>query len=75
MALTKIQLCDSYRKRTANYDFSANLYYLIGIREVQYRKRAVSALRLRRGDTVVEVGCGTGLIFPHLCKASVRLGD
>jgi demethylmenaquinone methyltransferase/2-methoxy-6-polyprenyl-1,4-benzoquinol methylase len=30
------------------------------------RKLAVSELRLKRGDLVVDVGCGTGLNFPHL---------
>jgi ubiquinone/menaquinone biosynthesis C-methylase UbiE len=66
MALTKSKLRDLYRARAANYDFSANLYYLIGFREVRYRKRAVSALGLNSGDTVVEIGCGTGLNFPYL---------
>ena len=56
MALTKDQLKHLYRKRAANYDFSANLYYLIGFREESYRKSAVSALGLERGDTVVEIG-------------------
>jgi ubiquinone/menaquinone biosynthesis C-methylase UbiE len=74
MALTKIQLRDLYRKRATNYDFTANLYYLIGFREVQYRKRAVSALGLKRGDTVVEVGCGTGLNFPYLLQSIGETG-
>jgi demethylmenaquinone methyltransferase/2-methoxy-6-polyprenyl-1,4-benzoquinol methylase len=74
MALTKIQLRDLYRKRAANYDFTANLYYLIGFREVQYRKRAVSALGLKRGDAVVEVGCGTGLNFPYLLQSIGETG-
>jgi demethylmenaquinone methyltransferase/2-methoxy-6-polyprenyl-1,4-benzoquinol methylase len=30
------------------------------------RKRAVRALNLQRGDTVVDIGCGTGLNFPLL---------
>jgi ubiquinone/menaquinone biosynthesis C-methylase UbiE len=66
MALTKSKLRDLYRARAANYDFFGNLYYLIGFREVRYRKRAVSALGLNSGDTVVEIGCGTGLNFPYL---------
>ncbi|MGR9086559.1 MAG: class I SAM-dependent methyltransferase [Gammaproteobacteria bacterium] len=74
MALTKIQLKNLYRKRAANYDFSANLYYLIGFREVRYRKRAISALGLNPGDTVVEIGCGTGLNFPYLLESIGETG-
>jgi len=63
MALNKISVAQLYQKRAKNYDFSANLYYLLGIREFAYRKKAVAALNLERGDTVVEIGCGTGLNF------------
>ena len=55
-----------YRRRAKNYDFTANLYYLLGLREYAFRRRAADALRLRPGDTVVEIGCGTGLNFPYL---------
>ncbi|WP_036250005.1 class I SAM-dependent methyltransferase [Methylobacter sp. BBA5.1] len=74
MALTKTQLRDLYRVRAVNYDFTANLYYLIGFREVKYRKQAVSALGLNPGDTVVEIGCGTGLNFPYLLEAIGETG-
>lgn len=74
MALTKTQLRDLYRARAARYDFSANLYYLIGFREARYRKRAVSSLGLHNGDTVVEVGCGTGLNFPYLVNSIGKTG-
>ena len=33
------------------------------------RKEAVSRLDLRRGDRVLEVGCGTGRNFPYLHDA------
>lgn len=69
MALGKAQLIDLYRKRAPGYDWSAQLYYLLGFREWAYRKKAVRALRLRPGDTVVEVGCGTGLNFGLLQEA------
>lgn len=33
------------------------------------RARAVERLALNAGDTVLEIGCGTGRNFPHLVKA------
>ena len=69
MPLAKTQLADLYRRRAAHYDISANLYYLIGFREYAYRKKAVAALNLSPGDTIVELGCGTGLNFPLLQEA------
>lgn len=60
---TREEVANVYRRRAAWYDISANLYYLIGFRELAYRRRAVARLGLRRGDTVVEIGCGTGLNF------------
>jgi ubiquinone/menaquinone biosynthesis C-methylase UbiE len=58
-----------YRKRAARYDWSANLYYLIGFREQAYRRRAVALLDAAPGDAIVEIGCGTGLNFPLLERA------
>lgn len=57
------QLIDIYRKRAEHYDLTANLYYLLGYREWAYRQKAVEALHLEPGDTVVEIACGTGLNF------------
>lgn len=65
-APSKPELARLYEKRSKRYDFTANLYYLIGFREFAYRMLAVEALRLKTGDTVVEIGCGTGLNFPLL---------
>ncbi len=62
----KRDMINLYRKRAKRYDFTANLYYLIGFRLQAYQKKAVQALNLQRGDTVVEIGCGTGLNFPLL---------
>jgi len=62
-----------YRKRAGHYDWTANLYYLIGYREWAYRRRAVAALGLGAGDTVVEMCCGTGLNF-SLLQAAVGPG-
>jgi ubiquinone/menaquinone biosynthesis C-methylase UbiE len=66
MALNNQEIVEVYRKRAKRYDFTAQLYYLIGFREWAYRKKAVRALALKRGDTVVEIGCGTGLNFSLL---------
>lgn len=69
MALDKGEIRDLYGRRAARYDLTANLYYLLGFREWAYRRRAVAALGLERGDAVVEVGCGTGLNFGLLHEA------
>ena len=68
MALTRKEVVDLYRKRAKHYNFTANLYYLLGFREWKYRKRAIQELGLKPGDTVVEICCGTGLNFPLLQK-------
>lgn len=67
--MTKQNVISLYRKRARRYNFTANLYYLVGYREFAYRKKAVDALNLQPGDTVVEIGCGTGLNFPLLQEA------
>lgn len=66
MAFSKENIAGLYQKRAGWYDFSANTYYLIGFREYTYRKMAVQELHLNPGDTVVEIGCGTGLNFELL---------
>ena len=71
---THEKVLDVYRKRARRYDLSANLYYLLGFRVQAYRKMAVEALYLEPGDTVVEIGCGTGLNFPLLQKKVGRAG-
>lgn len=68
-ALNRGELSELYGKRAKHYDLTANLYYLIGFREWAHRRRAVEALNLHRGDTVVEIGCGTGLNFSLLQEA------
>ena len=53
----------TYRDRARRYDVTAKLYYLVGYPQRAHRRRAVQALQLDRGNTVVEIGCGTGLNF------------
>jgi len=59
----KDSIKELYIRRARYYDLTANLYYLAGFREWAYRKKAVKALDLQAGATVVELGCGTGLNF------------
>ena len=74
MPLNEQELVDVYRKRAKRYDFTAQLYYLMGFREWAYREKAVTALALKRGDTVVDIGCGTGLNFNLLQNEVGREG-
>ncbi len=69
MALEKAAIAQVYDKRAKRYNLSVNLYHLIGIRLFAYRKMAVRTRNLKRGDTVVEIGCGTSLNFPLLRAA------
>ncbi len=67
--LKKEEVVDLYRKRARNYDFSAQLYYVLGFRLASYREHAVAALKLQAGDTVIDIACGTGANFPLLQQA------
>ncbi len=69
MTFSKEEITQLYRKRARHYDISANLYYLLGLREYAYRTFAIRELNMQRGDTVIEIGCGTGLNFRLLRKA------
>lgn len=74
MALTTAGIAQLYQKRAKWYNVSANAYYILGFREFAYRKKAVRALELSPGDTVVELGCGTGLNFALLHRPITPLG-
>jgi len=60
------RLISIYRKRAKRYDRSTLLLYLAGFRHWAYRKQAIQSLDLHPGDTVVDLGCGTGLNFSLL---------
>jgi ubiquinone/menaquinone biosynthesis C-methylase UbiE len=55
-----------YRKRAATYDLELRFLRFVGFWESRYRKAAVEALKLRTGDTVFDLGCGTGRNFPYI---------
>ncbi len=64
--LTREEVRSAYQRTATIYDLAVCLYYLVGIRIGHYRRLVVEALEPRRGDTVVEIGCGIGLNFPLL---------
>ena len=58
------RLIETYRKKAKHYDITSRLYPAPGYPQRAQRLRAVRALGLRRGDTVVDIACGTGQNFP-----------
>lgn len=63
---SEAEVIEIYRKRAARYDQATHLYRLAGFRLDRYRCMVADATALRPGDTVVEIGCGTGANFPFL---------
>jgi ubiquinone/menaquinone biosynthesis C-methylase UbiE len=57
-------LIEVYRKKAKYYDITSRFYPVPGYPERAQRRRAVQALGLRPGDSVVDIACGTGLNFP-----------
>jgi len=67
--MTHEHLIETYRKKAKHYDVTSRLYPIPGYPQRAQRLRAVRALRLRPGDSVVDIACGTGLNFPLLQDA------
>ena len=63
---TQERLIETYRKKAKHYDITSRLYPVPGYPQQTLRRRAVRALGLRAGDTVIDVACGTGQNFPLL---------
>ena len=66
---TRERLIEVYRKKAKHYDVTSRLYPAPGYPQRGQRRRAVEALDLRPGDTVVDMACGTGLNFQLLEQA------
>src|ERR1700759_1725096 len=66
---TREHLIQIYRKKARHYDLTSRLYPVPGYPQRAQRLRAVQALGLRPGDTVIDLACGTGLNFPLLQQA------
>jgi ubiquinone/menaquinone biosynthesis C-methylase UbiE len=62
-------LIETYRKKARHYDLTSRLYPVPGYPQRAQRIQTVQALRLRPGDTVVDMACGTGLNFGLLQRA------
>lgn len=60
---TRERLIGTYRKKAKHYDLTSRFYPVPGYPQRAQRLRAVQALGLRPGDTVVDIACGTGLNF------------
>ena len=61
---TREHLIETYRKKAKHYDITSWLYPVPGYPHRAQRLRAVQALGLRAGDSVIDIACGTGLNFP-----------
>jgi demethylmenaquinone methyltransferase/2-methoxy-6-polyprenyl-1,4-benzoquinol methylase len=57
-----------YRKKAKHYDITSRLCPAPGYPHRAQRLRAVQALGLRAGDSVIDLACGTGLNFPMIEK-------
>jgi ubiquinone/menaquinone biosynthesis C-methylase UbiE len=66
---TQERLIEIYRNKAKHYDITSRLYPVPGYPHRAQRLRAVGALGLRLGDSVVDVACGTGLNFSPIEQA------
>ena len=66
---TQERLIETYRKKAKHYNFVSRLYPVPGYPQQAQRRRAVRALGLRPGCTVVDIACGTGQNFPMIEQA------
>ena len=57
-----------YHVGAKHYDFATILFRLAGLGMQAYRSEVVNQLDMKQGDTVLELGCGTGLNFPLIQK-------
>src|ERR1700761_5325847 len=65
----RVRLIETYRRKAKHYDIVSRLYPVPGYPQLSQRRKAVGALGLRPGDTVVDMACGTGLNFSLIQQA------
>jgi ubiquinone/menaquinone biosynthesis C-methylase UbiE len=66
---TREHLIETYRKKAKHYDATSWLYPVPGYPHRAQRLRAVRALGLRAGASVIDIACGTGDNFPLIEEA------
>src|SRR5271165_6688442 len=66
---TRERLIETYRKKAKHYDVTSRLYPAPGYPQRAQRLRAVQALGLHAGDSVIDIACGTGLNFQLIEEA------
>jgi len=66
---TRERLIETYRKKAKHYYFTSQLYPAPGYPHRAHRRKALRALGLRPGHTVVDLACGTGLTFALIEQA------
>ena len=69
MAWNRDDFRRGYRRLAPVYDRGLLLYELLGLRLGRYRREAIASLNLQPGDTVVDLGCGTGVTLSLLVEA------
>jgi demethylmenaquinone methyltransferase/2-methoxy-6-polyprenyl-1,4-benzoquinol methylase len=69
LGATQERLIEIYSKKAKHYEIVSRLYPVPGYPLWAQRRRAVQALRLRPGATVVDLACGTGQNFPLIEQA------
>lgn len=73
----KQRVATAYQRRASKYDLTVRLFDVFarfGFDISGWRREAISKLGLRPGNTVVDIGCGTGLNFPLLHQAVGKEG-
>jgi demethylmenaquinone methyltransferase/2-methoxy-6-polyprenyl-1,4-benzoquinol methylase len=66
---TREHLIETYRRKAKHFDKTSRLYPVPGYPQRAQRLRAVEALDLRPGDSVIDIACGTGTNFPLIEEA------